>query len=207
MCMYISCSKKADRGHLNTRRMTFWVLSQSVTSICCSVAQSCLALCDPMDWSTPGSPVLHYIPESAQTHVHWVSDITQPSSRPLLSPSPLLLPSIFPGIRVFSNELALCIRWPKYWRPHWSPGKDLQGYKFPLLALSEAISHRLIWISDADNVSTASGKINTNFRFKIYSDSAKTCDFEKVLIIIIFSDRLAKKPFDLLLFSKEVQYI
>ena len=127
-----------------------------------------------------------------------------PSNHHLVPCCPLLL---FPGIRVFSNELALCIRWPKYWRPHWSPGKDLQGYKLPLLALSEAISHRFIWISDADNVSTASGKINTNFRFKIYSDSAKTCDFEKVLIIIIFSDRLAKKPFDLLLFSKEVQYI
>ena len=50
--------------------------------------------------------------EFAQTHVHWVSDIIQPSYS-LLPPSPL--PSIFPSIRVFSNESALPIRWPKYW--------------------------------------------------------------------------------------------
>ena len=52
----------------------------------------------------------HYLPELAQTHVHWVSDAIQPS-HPLLSPSP----SVFPSIRVFSSELALRIRWPNYW--------------------------------------------------------------------------------------------
>ena len=45
----------------------------------CSVAQSCLTLCDPMDYSTPGFPVLHYSPELAQTHVHQVSDAVKPS--------------------------------------------------------------------------------------------------------------------------------
>ena len=50
----------------------------------CSVAQSCFTLCDPMDCSTPGFPVLHHLPELAQTHVHWVGDAIQPS-RPLLS--------------------------------------------------------------------------------------------------------------------------
>ena len=54
---------------------------------CCSVAQSCLTLCDTMDCSTPGFPVLHYLLEFAQTHVHWASDSIQPS-HPLLSPSP-----------------------------------------------------------------------------------------------------------------------
>ena len=53
-------------------------------------------LCDPMDCSTPGLPVLHQLPEFTQT-------------RPFLLP-----PSIFPSIRVFSNESFLCIRWPKY---------------------------------------------------------------------------------------------
>ena len=77
-----------------------------------SVAQSCLTLCDPMNHSTPGLPVHHQLPESTQTHVHWVSDAIQPS-HPLSSP--ILLPSIFPSIRVFSNESTLCIRWPKYW--------------------------------------------------------------------------------------------
>ena len=54
---------------------------------CCSVAQSCLTLCDPMDCNTPGFPVLLYLLEFAQTHVHWVGDAIQPSC-PLLSPSP-----------------------------------------------------------------------------------------------------------------------
>ena len=79
---------------------------------CCPVTQSCLTLCDPMDCSTPDCPVLHYLPKLAQTHVHRVGDAIQPS-HPL---SPLLLPpSIFPCIRVFSNKLALCMRWPNYW--------------------------------------------------------------------------------------------
>ena len=55
--------------------------------ICCSVTKSCPALCDSMDCSMPGFPVLHCLPEFAQTHVHWVGDVIQPS-HPLLSPSP-----------------------------------------------------------------------------------------------------------------------
>ena len=46
---------------------------------CCSVAKLCLTLCDPMDCSTPGFPVLHHLPEFAHTHVHWVGDVIQPS--------------------------------------------------------------------------------------------------------------------------------
>ena len=76
-----------------------------------SVTQSCLTLCDPMNRSTPGLPVHHQLSEFTQTHVHSVSDAIQPS-HPLSSP--LLPPSIFPSIRVFSNESALRIRWPKY---------------------------------------------------------------------------------------------
>ena len=53
-----------------------------------SVAQSCPTLCDPMNWSTPGLPVHHQLPEFTQTHIHRVSDAIQPS-HPLLSPSPL----------------------------------------------------------------------------------------------------------------------
>ena len=54
---------------------------------CCSVTQLCLTLCNARDCSTPGFPVLHYLPELVQTHVHRVSDAIQPS-HPLLSPSP-----------------------------------------------------------------------------------------------------------------------
>ena len=53
---------------------------------CCSVTQSCLTLCDPMDCSMPGFPVLHYVPELAQSHVHWVSNTIPPSCP--LSPFP-----------------------------------------------------------------------------------------------------------------------
>ena len=52
-----------------------------------SVAQSCPTLCDNIDCSTPGLPVLHHLPELAQTHVHQIGDAIQPS-HPLLSPSP-----------------------------------------------------------------------------------------------------------------------
>ena len=54
---------------------------------CRSVAQLCLTLCNPMDCSTLGFPVLYHLLELAQTHVHWVGDAIQPS-HPLLSPSP-----------------------------------------------------------------------------------------------------------------------
>ena len=78
----------------------------------CSVTQLCPTLCSPTDLSTPAFSVLHHLPKLAQTHVHQVGDAIQPSYPPLPL---LLLPFIFPSIRVFSNELALCIRWPKYW--------------------------------------------------------------------------------------------
>ena len=54
---------------------------------CCSVAQSCPTLCHPIDCSTPGFPVLHHLPELAQTHVHWVDDVIQ-LSHSLMSTSP-----------------------------------------------------------------------------------------------------------------------
>ena len=75
----------------------------------------CLTLCDPMDCSTPGFPVHHQLPELAQSHVHRIGDAIQ-ASHPLLSLP--RLPSVFPSIRVFSNESVLRIRWPKCWRLH-----------------------------------------------------------------------------------------
>ena len=58
-----------------------------VVFCCCSVTQLCPALCDAMNCSKPGFPVLHHLLELAQTHVHWVNDAIQPS-HPLSSPSP-----------------------------------------------------------------------------------------------------------------------
>ena len=60
----------------------------------------------------PGFPVHRQLQELAQTHVYRVGDVIQPSHP--LCPL-LLLPSIFPSIRVFSSESVLRIRWPKYW--------------------------------------------------------------------------------------------
>ena len=56
----------------------------------CSVAKLCTTLCDPMNCSTPGFPVLQYLPEFVQTHVLWVGDAIQPS-HPLSPPAPLAL--------------------------------------------------------------------------------------------------------------------
>ena len=82
-----------------------------------------------MDCSVPGFPVHHQLPEFTQTHVHRVGDAIQPS-HPLLSS--LLLPSICPSIRVFSNESAPCIRWPKYWSYSFSisPSNEHPGLIF-----------------------------------------------------------------------------
>ena len=99
-----------------------------------SVAQSCPTLCDPMN-HTPGLPAQQRLPEFTQTHVHRVSDAIQPSHplRPLL-----LLPPIAPSIRVFSNESALRMRWPKYWSFSFSiiPSKESPGL----------ISFRMDWL-------------------------------------------------------------
>ena len=90
-----------------------------------SVAQSCLTLCNPMNGSTPGFPVHHQLPELTQTHVHRVG---MPSNHLILC-RPLLLPSIFPRIRIFLKESALCIRWPEYWNFSFgiSPSNEYSG--------------------------------------------------------------------------------
>ena len=80
-------------------------------SCCCSIAKSCPTFCNPMDHSMPGFPILHYLPQFSQTHVHWGSDAIQ-VSHPLSSLSPFLNLS---QIRIVSKESALPIRWPKYW--------------------------------------------------------------------------------------------
>ena len=82
-----------------------WSRSRYVTQVmliteiqCSSVAQWCPTLCDPVDISMLGPSVLHQLPESTQTHVHWVSDAIQPS-HPLSSPSlPAFNPSSHQGL-------------------------------------------------------------------------------------------------------------
>ena len=86
-------------------------------------------LCNPMGCSTLGFPVHHQLQELAQTNVYQVGDANQPTHPLSFSSSLLLMPSVFPSIRVFSNELALCIRWPKYWSFSFSnsPSNEYSG--------------------------------------------------------------------------------
>ena len=92
-----------------------------VYTVCSSVAQ-CPIPCDPMDCSSPSFPVRHQLPELAQTQIHCIHDAIQ-LSHPLSS----LSPPAFPSIRVFSNESALHIRWPKYWSFSITPSTEYSG--------------------------------------------------------------------------------
>ena len=97
-----------------------------------SITQSCPTLCDPMNCSTPGLPVHHHIPEFTSTKS------VMPSSHLIICHPLLLPPSIPPSIRVFSNEWALRIRWPKYWNFSFniSPSSEHSGL----------ISFRMDWL-------------------------------------------------------------
>ena len=96
----------------------------------------------PMECRTLGSPVLHHLPEFAQIHVHWVSDAITVSSS--------IVPSMFPSTRVFSNELALCIKFPKNWSFSISPSDEYSGLSsfridwFDLLAVQMTLKS-LLW--------------------------------------------------------------
>ena len=102
-------------------------VTQSLSSVQFStVTQLCPTLCNPIDCSTSGFPVHHQLPEVPQTHVHRIGDAIQPC-RNLLSTSP---PSFsLPSFRVSSNELVLCIRWPKHWSFSFSisPSNEYSG--------------------------------------------------------------------------------
>ena len=89
-----------------------------------------------MDCSTPGFPVHHHLLEFTQAHVHWS---VMPNNHLSLCRPLLLLPSIFSSIRVFSNESALLIRWPKYWSFSFSisPSNEYPGL----------ISFRIDWFN------------------------------------------------------------
>ena len=99
-----------------------------------SVTQSCPTLCDPTDCSTPGFPVHYQLPEFKLMSIESV----MPFNHLILCCSLLLPSSIFLSIMVFSNELVLCIRWPKYW-----------SFSFSISASNEysgLISFRMGWL-------------------------------------------------------------
>ena len=102
-----------------------WCLAET-NIIVCSVAQSCPTLCDPMDCSMHASLSITI----SQSLLKLMSiESMMPSNHLLLCHPFLLLPSIFPIIRVFSNESAPCIRWPRYWSCSFSisPSSEYSG--------------------------------------------------------------------------------
>ena len=109
-----------------------------------SVTQLCLTLCDPTDFNTPVFPIHHQLrnllklmsPESGMPANH------------LIVCCPLLfLSSVFPSIRVFSSELFLCIRWPKYWSFSFSisPSKEYSVVVYIQIYISQ-YSFRMDWL-------------------------------------------------------------
>ena len=119
-----------------------------------SVAQSRLILCNPMDCSMPAFPVHHQLLEFTQTHVHWVGDAIQPSYPRC---SLLLLPSIFSSMRVFFNDSALRIRWPKYWSFSFSirPSNEYSGlisFRLDILAVQGSLKSLLIYHSSQASI-------------------------------------------------------
>ena len=113
-----------------------------------SVAEACPTLCGPMDCSKPDFPVFTI----SRSLLKLMSiDSVMPSNHLILCHPLLFLPSIFPSIRVFSNESALCIRWPKYWSFSFSisPSNEhprlisFRIYWFDLLAVAGSLKSLL----------------------------------------------------------------
>ena len=122
MCPLLSLSLRISLYHC-LLAVCLWCSVQSLSRI---------GLSDPVD-CTPGFPVHHQLPELTQTQVHRVGDAFQPSD-PLSSP--LFPTSVFPSIRVFSNESVLSIRRPKNWSFSISPSNENSGL----------ISYRMDWL-------------------------------------------------------------
>ena len=93
-------------------KLDFPLICLFLTNCCCLVAQSCLTLCDP--WTAACQASLSFTISWSLLKLMSI-ELIMPSNHLILCYPLLLLPSIFTSIRVFSNKLALCSRWPKYW--------------------------------------------------------------------------------------------
>ena len=97
------------RNQVKLEVRVFFLSSQVYSIVCCgSVAQSCLTLCDPVDCSMPGFPVLHHLLDFAQTHVHWIHDAIQPSHPFLSSSPPAFNLSEHQGPLKFHSNIRMC---------------------------------------------------------------------------------------------------
>jgi len=127
-------------------------LSSKKTNQCSSVAQSCPTLCDPMNSACQASPS---ITNSRRLPKLMSIELVMPSNHLILCHPLLLLPSIFPSIRVFSNESALLIRWPKYWSFSFNISRSnehsgLISFRMDwldLLAVQGTLKSHILWIN------------------------------------------------------------
>ena len=143
--------RQAQREHCTPRAQPGKCPGGLESVVChpCSAAKSCLTLCNPMDCSTPGLSVPHCLLEFSK---FMSIELVMPSNHLILCHPLLLLPSIFPSIRVFSNESVLLIRWPKYWSFSFSisPSNDYSGLisfridSFDLLAVQGNALSRML---------------------------------------------------------------
>ena len=172
-------------------------IPQSKTCQFSSVAQSCPALCDPMDCSTSGFPVHHQ---------HWslfklmsIMSVMPPKHLILCHPL-FLLPSIFPSIRVFSNELTLPIRWPQYWSFSISLSNEYSGLIslrirwFDFLAVQETCKRLLQYHSSKASILWCS----TFFIVQLshpYMTTGKTIAFTKRTFVGKVMSLLFNTPF------------
>ena len=132
---WLKCFRFYFSWKINEPKLVKSYANDSSESLNPRIIHSCLTLCKPMDSSRPGFPVHHQLPAFTQTHV---IELVMPSNHLILCRPLLLPPSIFPSIRVFSNESQLHIRWLKFW-----------GFSFNISLSSEysgLISFRMDWL-------------------------------------------------------------
>ena len=112
-----------------------------------SVSQSCPTLCNLMDCSTPGFPVHHQVLELLKL---MSLESVMPSNYLILCCPLLLPPSIFPSIRIFSNESVIRIRWPKYWSFSFSisPSSEYSGLISFRKIVYNQLSLNIGWMSE-----------------------------------------------------------
>ena len=146
------------------RRKKYCAFSQTlwqrlfIPFVYCSVAQSCLTLCDLMDCSTPGFLILHYLLELAQTHVHRVGDDTQPS-HPLSSPS-------LPALNLSRHQDLL--QWVISSHQYWSFNVSIS----PCSEYSGLISFRMDWFDLLAVQGTLKSSLQDNSKASVLQCSA-----------------------------------
>ena len=151
-----------------------------------------------MKCTTLGFPVLHHLPKLSQTHVHSVIDAIQPPHH-LFSPFPL--PSIFPTIRVFSDESALRIRWPKHWNFSFSacPSNEYSGLiSFRIDWLDLLALHGTLKSLLQHHSSKASILQHSAFLMVQLSHPYMTSDKTIALTIWTFVNKIMSLPFNML---------